>query len=447
VNKLVQARKLKGFQDLSPHIMFYKWKMIETIVEQARLSGFQLISTPSLEYAETLLCSGGIETDKQVFRFLDHGGRDVALRFDLTIPFARFVAENLNNLVLPFKRIQIGDVWRGEKPQKGRFRQFTQCDLDIIGTDHLFSDVDILLCFANILSVLGLGSFTFRIGHRQLLSRMIYNLFPKLSCENEFLVLLDKLDKLGYQTVQEKLVSLPEVHQLGCQRLFKWLSMKTFDEYIDYLHHLPGKEGEKQKIFDYLRRLQKTFDFLREPFRSIEEGSYVLDLSIARGLGYYTGMVFETFLNGAKEIGSICSGGRYDELAQRFMKTSLPGVGGSIGLDRLLAASEIGVDKPSVDVFIAIMEEANYSYALKIMSLLQKRGIRCITSLRLAKLRQQFRYAHLSKIPFVVTVGQEEVQTQTVSIKVMLSGQEMKKCSLSHMTHYFLEHCDSKPGD
>lgn len=429
----VQARKLKGFQDSTPKLMSLRTDIIATVRNFAELAHFQAMDTPALEYAEVLLGSGA-ETDKQLFRFIDKGGRDVALRFDLTVPFARFAAENSGKLPLPWKRLQIGPVWRAEKPQKGRYREFYQCDLDIIGIESYTADLEILLTLKKILSAISPCGFTIKIGHRKLLTGLIKNFIP--GCQDEkmeqVLIWLDKLTKIGLQATTEGLLKeIPSSNKEEIEKLLNLLSSSSQKEKRETLAQLISTTELKELLLE--------LETLLEDLNSISPDSKAkveLDLSIARGLGYYTGVVFETILDPLPKFGSICSGGRYDQLTERFSKTPMPGVGGSLGLDRFIAALQ-ELDTPQKKekkpVFVAIANNSALTYAMTITSALRKSGITTEINLKTTKLANQFRQANRQEAPFVVTVGEEEMQTQTVSLKHMASGQEDKKISLQEL--------------
>jgi len=429
--------RLKGFQDFLPDKMTLKQRMIATILEESRKAGFQPIDTPALEYTESLLGVGG-ETDKQVFRFLDNGGRDVALRFDLTVPFARFVAEHYGELTFPFKRVQMGPVWRAEKPQKGRYREFWQCDLDIIGGDPLLADLEILLCFQNILHHLSLGAFTMEVGHRGVLSALLETLLGAEGKTQEpaILILLDKLDKIGKEAVR---LALQELGFSGekVDVLLELLAPADREE-TDLDAVKSWLQGQEKALYE-LAHLQELKRILLPLLDTHHTGTFRIRLGIVRGLGYYTGIVFETTLPSHPEYGSICSGGRYDHLADRFSKQALPGVGASVGLDRLLAA--LMEDKETVEAaytgfFVAVATEDAQAYAFQLLQTLRKKGHVAECSVKGGKLGAQFKWANRMKFRYVVTVGSEEVSAQTVRLRDMEANTE-KTYSLSELWEVF----------
>lgn len=433
---LIDPRRLKGFRDYMPDLMEMRSAFQSQIRHEAKLAGFREIGTPVLEYLETLLGQGSDETDKQVYRFEDHGGRKVGMRFDLTIPFARFVAEHQGELTFPFKRLQIGDVWRGENTQKGRYREFCQCDLDIIGVDSVNSDVEVLACLYRTLCHFDLGGFTMRIGNRVLLSAMIRKIFTEIDAQAETsaLIALDKLDKIGVNAVIELLMKIPGVTFDGPRTLLNVLTSKDVHDGTDQSVVRDFIAGDEKALRE-LQRMQTILEILQQVVASTKGGAVKLDVSIARGLGYYTGVVFETTLDLLPGFGSISSGGRYDNLAERFTNRQLPGVGGSIGLDRLLAGlEELGKVKTNQNdmVFIAIATPDALMAANLLAGALRSAGIACDMGLTTGKLGNQFKHADRLKCPFVMTLGSDEIATQTFSLKQMGSGEETKGLPLTN---------------
>lgn len=422
----IQPRKLKGFRDFLPHQASLRREICEKIWRNAALAGFQAIDTPVLEYAETLLGTGGQETDKEVYSFQDHGEREVALRFDLTVPFARFVAENYSELVFPFKKVQIGNAWRGEKPQKGRYREFCQADLDIVGVDTLAADVEVLSCILKNLEELVPGTFTMAIGHRIILSALIKSCLPALEAEGEgrALIALDKLAKIGQEAVHQLLLSIPGAEASGATRLLQLLHQRlpNGDTDLEGLSSMISEAAVKGEI----QRLQKTVQLLRSILKNAQVR---IDLSIARGLGYYTGIVFETTIDGLDGFGSISSGGRYNGLVSRFSSQELPGIGGSIGVDRLLAALEqIQGEKkpPRRGIFIAVTSENEWPYAFELLQELRGKNLLADLTLKAGKLGNQFKYADKRSFARVVTIGEEEVKNRSLSVKDLETGTESR---------------------
>jgi histidyl-tRNA synthetase len=332
---LIQPRTLKGFRDYPPELMIPRERLLEQARRVYRSYGFAPIDTPALEYTEILLGKGGDETDKQLYRFTDHGGRDVALRFDLTVPFARFAAEHIGKLGTPFKRYHMGPVWRGENTQRGRYREFWQCDFDTIGTTSNAADIEVALVIHDLMKALGFERFTVRINNRMVLN----GLLEEIGLANKtkaVLIALDKLPKDGREAVRLEMAEKTGASAGQIERLLALA--ETGGTSAEILDRLERDFGGNLKAVEGIRRLRELFDVARTA--GIPEDRLQLDVAIARGLDYYTGTIYETFLNDLPGIGSVCSGGRYDNLANLYTKQVLPGVGASLGLDRLLAAME-----------------------------------------------------------------------------------------------------------
>nr|MSR31847.1 histidine--tRNA ligase [Gemmataceae bacterium] len=331
---LIQPRTLKGFRDYPPALMIPREAILQTARQVYRSYGFAPIDTPALEYTEILLGKGGEESDKIIYRFKDHGDRDVALRFDLTVPFARFAAQHVPALGTPFKRYHMGPVWRGENTAHGRFREFWQCDFDTIGTTANAADVESTLVIHDLFQAIGFDRFEIRLNNRLILTGLLEHLGlgDKASA---ILRCIDKLPKAGHEAVLEEMISL-HIPAAGARQVLQLASRKG--ENREILDLVEGEFGANAKVQEGCRRMKELFAIALEA--GIAPERLRLDLAIARGLDYYTGVIFETFLLDLPGIGSVCSGGRYDNLAGLYTKTPLPGVGASLGLDRLLAAME-----------------------------------------------------------------------------------------------------------
>lgn len=428
----IEARRLKGFQDYEPRHMALRYKIMDAVRHEAEKAGFAAIGTPALEYSEVLLGVGG-ETDKQVFRFADNGKRDVALRFDLTIPFSRFVAENHGTLPMPFKRLQIGDVWRAEKPQRGRYREFCQCDLDIAGVESMEADIEILLCLQNVVASVLDESFTMYMGNRLLLSGLLQKLLGPLSAEQESqaLIIVDKLDKIGAAAIIAMLQEELSVSQHAAEQLMSCLIAQRSGDFSTIVECL----NEEQRL--ELNRLQETASIVKDCLVAAghERGKVKIDLAIARGLGYYTGIVFETKIDSQPDFGSICSGGRYDHLVERFLSENIPGVGGSLGLDRLAAylltkeSSELAAPL----VYVAVASPAERAMGFSLLQKLRTKGVKAEIHLKEQKLGQQFKRANKLGCRFVVTIGESERLSQRYSLKDMTSGQEKRDLSIDDL--------------
>ena len=332
---LIQPRTLKGFRDYLPELMIPREHLLEQARRVYRSYGFAPIDTPALEYAEILLGKGGEETDKQLYRFTDSGNRDVALRFDLTVPFARFAAQYFSKLGTPFKRYHLGPVWRGENTQHGRYREFWQCDFDIIGTTANAADIEIALVIHDLFLALGFERFEMRINNRFVLNGLLEEMGLGGQAA-EFLRALDKLPKIGREAVLAEMVEKAGAEIAEAERVLTLAEMQgTNTEILDRLERDFGGNARAAEGICRLRELCAVVKAAGVPEERLR-----LDLAIARGLDYYTGTIYETFLTDLPGIGSVCSGGRYDNLAELYTKQKLPGVGASLGLDRLLAAME-----------------------------------------------------------------------------------------------------------
>lgn len=431
----ITPRILKGFRDFLPDTAFARQCLIRKLEKVFLSFGLSPIDTPALEYADILLGKGSEETDKQLYRFLDNGERDVALRFDLTVPLARFAAMHLNELDLPFRRYHIAPVWRAEKPQKGRYREFMQCDFDIIGTASAYADAEIIAIIHSSLSALSV-KHRIRINNRSILNGFLESLGAKEHATH-ILRAIDKLDKLGNNVVAEELSTNAGLDTSSIDKIFNFLSISRGqcdnEEIISKLQSfLADSELALQAVneLDNLSGLLSAF--------SLGDEDYSFDLSIARGLDYYTGIVFETVCCDLPQIGSICSGGRYDNLASLYTKAKLPGVGASIGLDRLLAAleelHELSQYKPSPEVLVTLMDDDCTHHSIKISHILREAGIS--TELFLEpnkKLASQLKYADKKHFALVVIAGAREAEQHCCSIKDMRVGEQRDGVLLSEL--------------
>lgn len=382
--KIIEPRTLKGFHDKLPAEALQKELLCEKLRNTFRLFGFLPIETPHLEYLETLL--GGAEEgeiSKQIFHWKDQGDRDVGLRFDLTVPLARFICQYRNYVGIPFKRYAIANVFRGEKPQAGRYREFTQCDFDTIGSMSVSADAEILKIVAKSLREIGVNNFAIRINHRRIMNG-VAELIGASDIPG-FLRIVDKLDKIGASGVIEELKKELNIGNDKAMQCLEIISQKRSPNAIltGLIEEFPNSSEIKAGVAD----LKEIFSIL------VDDPAFVLDLSIARGLGYYTGMVYETVLTDKPDLGSISSGGRYDNLTATFSKEVIPGVGGSIGLDRLLVY--LTEKQAKTKQGILIMHEAHNSSAelFQAAEALRTRGISCEVYLSPDKMKKQFDYA------------------------------------------------------
>ncbi|MDR2171039.1 MAG: histidine--tRNA ligase [Planctomycetaceae bacterium] len=428
---MITPRTLKGFRDFLPEFMLPREHLLECATGVFRSYGFCPIDTPSLEYLEILQGKGSDETDRQLYKFVDHGGREVGLRFDLTVPLARYVAQHFSELLFPFKRYHIGKVWRGENTQSGRYREFMQCDFDTIGTRSIVSDIEILLIINDLLERIDLrsgGSFTqfkIKVNNRKILTGLLdkNNILDKSTL---VLRAVDKIGKIGRQGVFDELLNVCGLapQQADCVLEFVALDGSNESIFLSLRKMLSGNEtGEAG-----LASLEELFSVIESA--GIPRGRVVADVSIARGLDYYTGMVYETFLDELPNIGSVCSGGRYDDLASLYTKQELPGVGGSLGLDRLISAMEIlgMIDKISapVSVFMPFFAAERLGDYLKFLRMLKSSGIGVEFYPESKKIGQQLKYADKRGFRIAIIAGENEFQNGTCQIKDLKTGNSIE---------------------
>lgn len=432
MGSIIKPRVLKGFRDFLPENEIERKAVVTKLENIFENFGFVPIDTPVLEYTEVLLGKGGGETDKQVYNFRDSGKRDVAMRFDLTVPFARYISQHLDELYLPFKRYHIAKVWRGENTQRGRYREFTQCDFDIVGVDSPSSDFEIMLMMQSSLSKLGVNEVTIKFSHRGIFNRMLETLCLK-DKTIEVLRIVDKLDKIGEVKVVGMLEEITTTEN-SLQILEYIKPGRNFRETLDKMIFLSGGAAEDTA------RLEVIYSYIKE--NGIEQ-SFILDPSITRGLDYYTGLVYETFLNELPEIGSICSGGRYNNLASLYTKTDLPGVGASIGLDRLLAGLEVlgkkSVLKSLTQVLILDLDDNIIGHYHKIATTLRKKGINVEVFPIKKKIQGQFKYAEKKTIPYIIFCGEDEMNKNVVNLKDLLTKENYEGISIERAADIILD--------
>ncbi len=421
--QVVTPSILPGFMELLPADQMVFNQMLETIKRTYETYGFIPLDTPMIEKSEVLLAKSGGETAKQVYRF-NKGDNDLALRFDLTVPLARYVSQHFGELTFPFKRYHIGKVFRGEKPQKGRFREFYQCDIDIIGFESLsvVNDAEILSVIYSTFKALGFEDFTIRLNNRKILNGFFESL--DITDKAEVLRIIDKMEKIGQAAV------LDELKSIG-------LSDGDAGSVVKFV----GIKGSCREIIENLRRLEVSNDMFSEGIDELElvinyidafkvpSGNYAVDLTIARGLDYYTGTIYETILNQYPSIGSVCSGGRYDNLAQNYTTKKLPGVGISIGLSRLYyQLREAGVlgesRKATPSQILIIPMKETMPQALELATKVREAGIAAEIYFNEGKIGKKFSYADKLGIPYAVVVGEDEVNTGIYKLKNMATGDQ-----------------------
>jgi histidyl-tRNA synthetase len=412
----ITPRTLKGFHDYLPEAMMPRERLIEIARRVYRSYGFSPIDTPALEYLEILAGKGGEETDKQLYKFQDHGGRWVGLRFDLTVPLARFAAQHIKKLGTPFKRYHIATVWRGENPQHGRFREFMQCDFDTIGTRSVAADVETALVIHDLFLAIGFSDFTIQINNRMVLTGLLERL-DLADRATPVLRALDKLSKIGPQRVAEEIAAAAAATPEQARQIVELSEISGSNDEV--LGQVDSLVAGSDKGTTGAARLKEILDGIRAA--GVPDSRVRLDVSIARGLDYYTGTVFETLLSAMPQIGSVCSGGRYDNLAELYTKQELPGVGASLGLDRLLAAmEELGmVEKVSTPapVFIPYFDKDRLHDYLKLAASLRAAGIGVEVFPEPKKLGQQLKYADRRGFRVALIAGENEFTTGTCRIK------------------------------
>lgn len=418
-----EPRTLSGFMELLPNEQILFNQIKEKIENTYKNFGFLPLDTPVIELSEVLLAKAGGETEKQIYRF-QKGDNDLSLRFDLTVPLSKYVAKNYGNLSFPFRRYQIGKVYRGERTQKGRFREFYQCDIDIIGDGELdlINDAELPSVIYTIFKNLGFDDFTIRINNRKILNGLFEEIGQK---ENSVAILriIDKIDKIGKEAVEKELQDL-NVSKEAISKIMNFIAIDgSSDEKIQKLKEL-NFASETFKIgvqeLEYVVKNMRLFE--------IPEDNFKVDLTIARGLDYYTGTVYETFLNDYRELGSVCSGGRYENLAEYYTDKKLPGVGVSIGLTRLFyklnELNLIKAEKKSVsDVLIIPMIE-DLNMPIKLATKLRNNGVKTEIYLNHKKLKAKFKYADKLEIPYVIIIGEDEINQNKFKLKDMKTGEE-----------------------
>ena len=417
----IEPRTLQGFMELMPNEQIAFDKIKNVIMEVYQKYGFTPIDTPVIEYSEVLLAKAGGETEKQIYRF-NKGDNDLSLRFDLTVPLAKYVARRYNELVFPFKRYQIGKVFRGERPQKGRYREFYQCDIDVIGDEtlSLSYDAEIPMIIFEIFNKLNFGRFVIRINNRKVLN----GLFEYLQIDNkaDCLRIIDKLDKMGLDYVKEDLMVIVG-DESKVNYLLDIMSIKgSSQEKINKLRSL-NIDNDNFKIG--LDELEYVTNYLS---KVIDLTAFKFDLTIARGLDYYTGTVYETNLLDYPNLGSICSGGRYDNLAEFYTDKRLPGVGISIGLTRLYSQLvDVGIinteSKSVIDALIIPMS-TNLDYSLQIAKALRSNDIKVDICYLDKGMKQKFKYADRIKVKYAIILGEDEEKNNVISLKDMLTGEQ-----------------------
>ena len=423
----VSPRTLSGFMELLPAQQMKMERMMAALRESYSVYGFTPLDTPIIESAQVLLAKGGGETEKQIYRFTK-GDSDLALRFDLTVPLAKYVAGHYSELTFPFRRYQIGKVYRGERAQRGRFREFYQADIDIIGDGKLdiINEAEIPAIIYSTFTKLGITKFKIKVNNRKILNGF-YSMNGMAERAGDIMRTVDKLDKIGAEKVKQLLID--EVKMLPCkaENVLDFMAIKgTNEEVIAALERYRGMDETFDVGLDELKTVTRYLaDF------GVPEENFAVDLTIARGLDYYTGTVYETEMTEHPEIGSVCSGGRYDNLAEYYTDKQLPGVGISIGLTRLfyvlneqgLLSDEI-ITAPCDALVIPMTEDMGFAVAAA--TALRSAGIRTQLYGEKKKFKAKMSYADKLSVPFVILVGEDEIKENVISVKDMLTGEQKK---------------------
>ena len=423
MSEIVEPRTLSGFMELLPKDQVIFEKIKSEMEKVYRKYGFYPLDTPVLEDSRILLAKAGGETEKQIYRF-NKGDSDLTMRFDLTVPLAKYVAKNYSELTFPFRRYQIGKVYRGERAQKGRFREFYQADIDIVGDGSLsiVNDAEIPSIIYNLFNNLGIDNFVIRINNRKVLNGLFDNFGVKESAV-DILRIIDKIDKIGRDNVAKELVEL-RVPEATVSQLLDVLTFDGSNE--EKVEKLKGFAGCNEVFDAGLSELTTVIDYIAG--FGVPADYYKIDLSIARGLDYYTGTVYETFIKNHPEYGSVCSGGRYDNLAEYYTKKSLPGVGISIGLTRLfyvLCENNFlnrELECP-VDALVVPMTD-DMTYAVRTATGLRAADINTQIYLEGGKFKKKLTYGSRLTIPFCIILGTDEIDTNQVTIKNMNTGEQ-----------------------
>lgn len=431
--KLIQPRTPSGFTEYLPNEQLEFNRLLDIIKDTYARYGFSPLDTPILELSEVLLAKGGGETEQQVYRF-EHGRNDLTMRYDLTVPLARYVAEHEGTLVFPFRRSQIGKVYRAERAQAGRFREFYQCDIDVIGSDSPIVDAELPAIINEIFTKFAFGEFTIRLNDRRILN----GFFESIGLSNVSREILRSVDKMEKVTQKELVKELQSVNldNEQIERILDFTSINgTNNEIISKLRAMNSSSSLFNMGVDMLEALIQALRVMNVP-----ENHFKIDLKIARGLDYYTGTVYETILNDYPEIGSVCSGGRYDNLAEYYTKTSLPGVGISIGLTRLFyTLREIGViSSPSqspAKLVVMPIDEQEIPFSIALITKLREVNIAALLYTERNPVSKKLRYADRMGFEYALVIGANEVESNTVSLKNMKTG-DLKTISLDMLAEY-----------
>lgn len=420
--KTIQPKTLSGFMELLPEDQILFNKLYDTIKEVYEKFGFLPLDTPTIEYSEILLAKAGGETEKQIYRF-NKGDNDLSLRFDLTVPLARYVSQHYAYLNFPFKRYQMSKVFRGERPQKGRFREFYQCDIDVVGNEtlSLIYDAEIPAVIYEIFKKLDFGPFIIRINNRKVLN----GFFEYLSLNDnssEILRIIDKIDKIGSENVKDELLNII-LDKNKVEMIMKFIQINGSNDEI--IKSLKNFNIDNSIFINGVNELEYVIQNIKK--YGVLEDYYKIDLTIARGLDYYTGTVYETNLKDYPRLGSICSGGRYDNLTEYYTKQHLPGIGISIGLTRLFSQlieeKIIESNKKSlIDLLIIPMDNDCLDYSIDLASKLRNDNIKVDICYEGKNIKNKMKYANKIGVEYVIIIGQDEINNEEYVLKNMFTG-------------------------
>lgn len=422
----VEPRTLPGFMELLPQEQILFNQIQDKIKNTYEKFGFLPLDTPIVEDSNVLLAKAGGETEKQVYRFCK-GKSDLSLRFDLTVPLAKYVAKNYGELAFPFRRYQIGKVYRGERQQKGRFREFYQCDIDIIGDGNLsiINDAELPLIIYNIFKELGFEKFTININNRKILN----GLFEELELTNlgtDILRIIDKIEKIGKENVIKELEEF-KITKEKISRIIDFIEIQGSND--EKLNKLKSFNFKNEIFANGVQELEDVVKYMRA--FGMQENNFKIELTIARGLDYYTGTVYETFLDDYRSLGSVCSGGRYENLAEYYTDKKLPGVGISIGLTRLFYQLNeiklIEAKKKSIADVLIISITNNFEYVAKVANKFRDKGKNVQIYYEDKKIKNKFKYADKLQIPYTIVIGEDEEKLNTYTIKNMITGEQTQE--------------------
>ena len=424
--EIIKPRTLSGFMELLPAKQIRFEKMVEILRTTYASYGFAPLDTPVIEDAQILLAKGGGETEKQIYRF-QKGDSDLALRFDLTVPLAKYVALHCNDLAFPFRRFQISKVYRGERAQRGRFREFYQADIDIIGDGKLdiMNEAEIPAIIYKVFRGFGLSRFQIRVNNRKILNGF-YAMLGLSDKSGEIMRTVDKLDKIGADKVKGILLSDCGLNEEQADEILKFIAIQGTN--AEVLAALEGYQG-RNEMFDLGLSELKAVTVNLAAF-GVPEANFAVDLTIARGLDYYTGTVYETTLLDHPEIGSVCSGGRYDNLAGYYIEKQLPGVGISIGLTRLFYVLDeqglLNPQLPSAPADALVLPMGEIAPAIAVAEAIRAEGLRVQLYCEQKKFKQKMAYANKLEVPFAILLGEDEIAEGKCSVKNMVTGEQVK---------------------